>query len=52
MSSNFFMSSADCDAGYKNVRDRPDYVEYKNYVESLWHVYEPYADGNLLKQSS
>lgn len=49
--SSFFMISDECDSGYKNVRDKPRYIKHKEFVESLWAVYRPYADKNLLSDA-
>ena len=55
-SSSFFLNSAECDPGYRNVRDSSDLCgfknyELKNYVESLWRDYRPYADNHFLSDA-
>ena len=47
MQSSFFLNATECDRGYKNVRDKPRHAEYKNFVESLWKIYKPYADKHF-----
>src|SRR5208282_1945429 len=52
--SSFFIETDECDAGYKNVRDlsKPKYIMFKNYVESLWTIYAPYADKHFLSDAT
>ena len=47
MPSDFFIDAAKCAPGYKNVRDEPHYSDFKNFVESLWKIYKPYADKHF-----
>jgi type I restriction enzyme S subunit len=43
---NFFLPGDCTDSGYTNVRDLPDCIKYRDFVEELWREYEPYADKN------
>lgn len=47
MQTSFFLNVTECGRGYMNVRDKPDCAEYKDFVESLWKIYKPYADKHF-----
>jgi len=47
-----FFLLGDCeDPGYKNVRDLQDLQGVRDFVNSLWERYEPYADSHFLKDA-
>jgi hypothetical protein len=47
-----FFLSGDCeDPGYKSARDLPRLQWIRDFVNSLWEQYEPYADSHFLKDA-
>jgi hypothetical protein len=47
-----FFLPGDCeDSGYKNARDLPKLQWVRDFVNSLWERYEPYADPHFLKDA-
>ena len=43
----FFMEGPGGDLGYRNIRDKPRAVQYKQFVEELWTRFYPLADPHF-----
>jgi len=48
----FFITCDNCDLGYQNVRDEPCLKKEKEFVESLWSLYKPYADRHFKEDAT
>jgi hypothetical protein len=44
LASSYFLPGEATDPGYANVRDSPNLIEAKAFTESLWEIYQPFAD--------
>lgn len=45
--SDFFTSENPTDLSYLNLRDRHSYEDIREFIKSLWALYEPYADQHF-----
>jgi len=46
-SEGFFILGEGSDLGYLNVRDSPHHADTRQFVDSLWDRYEPFADAHF-----
>lgn len=47
MAKTFFLRGQDCSRGYANFRGMRKWKELRRYANSLWALYEPYADSHF-----
>lgn len=48
---NFFISGNSTDWGYCQIRDNPKHENVRNFIDSLWSRYYPYADDHFLEDA-
>ena len=47
MGTTFFLRGKDCSRGYSNFRGMRQWTQMRQYANSLWAIYEPYADTHF-----
>lgn len=50
MMPDFFSSIKPTDPVFINIRDLPKYRDLREFIERLWSIYYPYADGHFLSE--